>query len=558
MPPSKSAKQKTQWKEIAHEAQALRDQSLVDVGTTVQLPLQLPANAINIPEKVLSAANIRITSLSPQQLIDFISNGQLSAQEIVQAFLERAVTAQKLTNCLTELLPQRAISRAIELDNHFSRSSVPVGPLHGLPISVKSHIGIDHRPLASGYCALFHSHTRPVSDALVVQILTRAGAIVHARTTEPQSMMQLECASNLYGVTTNPYSHTALSSGGSSGGEGALIALRGSVLGIGSDVGGSIRVPAAACGIYGLKPTSFRVPTTGWSSTPPGADPIITVLGPMGVNLEVLELFMRVVVAAESWKVEPALIPLPWRAVSIEPTAEKPLRLGIIWQDEVVQPHPPVQRVLREFADKVSGLSHVEVVNFPVYKHDEAWAIVSSLYFTDGGDADIAVMAESGEPLLPLTKWIMKENPGVKKLSRSELEYWLEEREEFRLEYSQHWNKTGRWNEASGSWENTVDAIICPVAPGVATRHNTAKYWTYTAVWNLLDYPALAFPAGKADKNIDVRDNRKRFLSGLDKENWQLYNPEVFHDMPVGLQIIGRRFEDEKIIAILKFLENSI
>ncbi|KAL7947646.1 amidase signature domain-containing protein [Trichoderma barbatum] len=528
MPAAKKAKRSRTWQEIAHEAQTLRDQTLADVGIPFPLPPQLPANVTNIPQKVLSEENIRITSLSPQQLIDLACGGKLSSREVVQAFLERAVTAQKLTNCITELLPQRAISQATELDDHFSRFSTPFGPLHGLRVSIKSHIGTARRPLASGYCASFYSRTRPVSDALVVQILTRAGAVVHARTTEPQSMMQLECTSNIYGVTTNPYSHVDLSSGGSSGGEGALLALRGSVLGVGSDVGGSIRVPAAACGIYGLKPTAFRVPTTGWSSTPPGADPIVTVLGPMSVNLEGLELFMRVVMDAEPWNIEPAIIPLPWRTVQINPTSEKPLRLGILWHDEIVQPHPPVERMLTD------------------------------LYFTDGGEADIAVMAESGEPRLPLTEWIMKENPGVKKLSREELEYWLEEREEFRMEYSQHWNKTGRWDEASGSWENTVDAIICPVAPGVATKHNTAKYWTYTAMWNLLDYPALVFPTGTVDKDTDIKGNRKRFLSNLDKENWRLYNPEVFHDVPVGLQIIGKRFEDEKIIAILKFLEKYI
>jgi amidase len=389
-------------------------------------------------------------------------------------------------------------------------------------VSIKSHIGIANRPLSSGYCAPFHSRTRPIADALVVQILTRAGAIVHARTTEPQSMMQLECASNLYGVTTNPYSNVHMSSGGSSGGEAALIALRGSVLGVGSDVGGSIRVPAAACGIYGLKPTAFRVPTTGWSSTPPGADPIVTVLGPMSVSLEGLEIFMKVVAAAEPWHIEPAIIPLPWRAVDIVSSREKPLRLGILWHDEVVKPHPPITRALREFVDKVSNVPHVEVVDFPPYKHDEAWAIAASLYFTDGGEADIAVMAESGEPLLPLTEWIIKDNPCVKKLHREELEYWLEEREEFRMEYSQHWNKTGFLNQRLGTWENTVDAIICPVAPGVATKHNTARYWTYTAVWNLLDYPALAFPVGTVDKKVDVKENRKRFISDLDKENWKL------------------------------------
>ncbi|KAL6903266.1 amidase signature domain-containing protein [Trichoderma evansii] len=510
------------WKQIAHKAQALRDETLAKVGVNLELPAQLSRNVTGIPEKFLSASSARITSLAPQEIVSLVSDRKISAQEVVRAFLERAVIAQNLTNCLTELLPERAISRAIELDTSLMHTSVPLGALQGLPVSIKSHIGIANRPLSSGYCAPFYSRPFPVADALVVQILTQAGAVVHARTTEPQSMMQLECASNLYGVTTNPYSNVLMSSGGSSGGEASLIGLRGSVLGVGSDVGGSIRVPAAACGIYGLKPTAFRVPTTGWSSTPPGADPIVTVLGPMSVNLEGLEMFMKVVAAAEPWHIEPAIIPLPWRTVDITPSREKPLRLGIIWHDEVVKPHPPITRALREFVDKVSNVPNVEVVNISPYKHDEAWAIVSSLYFTDGGEADIAVMAESGEPLLPLTEWVIKDNPGVKKLDREELEYWLEEREEFRMEYSQHWNKTGLLNKALGVWENPVDAIICPVAPGVATKHNTAKYWTYTAVWNLLDYPALAFPAGVVDKAIDVKENRKRFMTDLDKENWKL------------------------------------
>jgi amidase len=354
-----------------------------------------------------------------------------------------------------------------------------------------------------------------------VQILERAGAVAHARTTEPQSMMHLECASNLYGETVNPY-NTGLSSGGSSGGEGALIAQRGSLLGVGSDVGGSIRVPAAACGIYGLKPTGFRVPTTGWSSTPPGADPIPTVLGPMSSSLSGIDLFMRVVLAAEPWKQEPALVPLPWRDADTRPNSNRPLRLGVMWHDGVVLPHPPITRALREFTERVSSVPHVEVTNFSPYKHDEAWAIVSSLYYTDGGEADLSAMAESGEPRLPLTEWMIKHNPAVKSLDRAELEYWLEEREEFRLEYAKEWGKTGIWNEDEGVWEGTVDALICPVAPGVATRPGTAKYWSYTAVWNLLDYPAMAFPVGVVDQKADAKAKRMRFMSGLDKDNWNL------------------------------------
>jgi Asp-tRNA(Asn)/Glu-tRNA(Gln) amidotransferase A subunit family amidase len=442
-----------------------------------------------------------------------------------------------------------------------------------VPVSVKSHIGIAGRHIPAGYVAWW-DHIAP-QDALVVQILERAGAIVHARTTEPQSMMHLECASNLYGATVNPH-NTDLSSGGSSGGEGALIALKGSVLGVGSDVGGSIRVPAAACGIYGLKPTGFRVPTRGWSSTPPGADPVPTVLGPMSNSLSAIDLFMRVVAAAEPWKQEPALVPLPWRDIALQPTSQNPLRIGIIWHDGVVMPHPPISRALREFVEKAKSIPNVQISDFSPYKHDEAWAIVSSLYYTDGGEADLKIIAGSGEPLLPLTEWMIKQNPGVKSLNRGELEYWLEEREEYRLEYAEHWNKTGVWKDDMGSWMDTVDALICPVAPGVATRHGTAKYWTYSAIWNLLDYPALAFPSGSVDKSIDVVTNRTEFMSDLDAENWSLCkqttgkrrdkglilffntdDPDVFDGMPTGLQIIGRKFDDERIISMLKHFGDS-
>lgn len=533
MPPKKVQKRtKTKtWQDIAAEAQKHRDTTIHQVLGNDDFAL-LQSISVQIPEgqhgasvaalslegkRFLSDSHLQITNLEPKGLTKLIATGQLSAEEVVMAFLRRSALAQQTVNCITELLGERALSRARELD-HTSQenSNTPKGPLHGIPISVKSHIGIEGRRMPAGYIAWWNNISP--RDALVVQILERAGAITHARTTEPQSMMQLECVSNLYGTTLNPH-NIALSSGGSSGGEGALIAMGGSPIGVGSDVGGSIRVPAAACGIFGLKPTGFRVPTTGWSSTPPGADPIPTVLGPMSRYLEGIEVFMDTVLAAEPWKVEPALVPLPWRPVSFD----RSIKIGIALHDGTVLPHPPITRALQELADKIRALPGFEVVDFPLYKLDEAWAIASSLYFTDGGAADLTVMAESGEPILPLSNWIINQTPGVKNLSRTELEYWLEEREEYRLEYAAAWNSTGVWDEKEGKWVNTVDVLLCPVMPGVATRHGTAKYWSYSAVWNLLDYPALAFPVGRVDRDRDaVKSKRIKFMSDHDRWNWSL------------------------------------
>lgn len=356
-------------------------------------------------------------------------------------------------------------------------------------------------------------------------------------------MMHLETDSNLYGVTTNPHNRH-LTSGGSSGGEGALIALRGSGLGIGSDVGGSIRSPAANCGIYGLKPTAFRLPTDGLGYMMAGADTVETVLGPLSTSLSCLKLFMKTIVDAEPWLTEPALIPMPWRPYTIP--QDRPLRIGVLWNDGVITPHPPVTRALGNLTQRLREID-VEIIDFPPHLHDESWAILASLYYTDGGEADTADIAKSGEPWLPLSTWIIKENPCVKRLSVGEMSYWLEEREAYRKEYALHWNKYG------------IDALLCPVGPGVAPRHDTSKYWGYTSQWNLLDYPGVVFPVCKVDKDVDVGwEDDGEILSGKDEDNRKLWDPEVFDGVPVGLQLVGRRFEDEKVLAILEHIREKV
>ncbi|KAF2434167.1 amidase [Tothia fuscella] len=540
MPPKKKAKTKpkrsSSWEDTAKEAQDHRDATIALVQPQVSgfIPSNLPKNTLKIPSQILTDEEMRITGLAPEDIVEAITSGDVTATQVTNAFLRRAAIAPE-----NELLPQSALATATLLNN----LKPPKGPLHGLPISVKEHIGIAGLRLHAGYISLYDNIAK--EDALVLKILRRGGAIFHARTTEPQGMMQLETHSNLYGVTTNAF-NSGFSAGGSSGGEGALIACGGSCLGVGSDVGGSIRVPAAAKNIFGFKPSAFRIPTMGWSSTPRGL---------VGISL-----FMKTVIDAEPWHLEPALIPMAWRPATIAPSSSNPLKLGILWHDEVVLPHPPITRALASFIESIKHIPNVQVVDFEPYKHDEAWAITSSLYFTDGGTFDRMMIDKSGEPYTPLAKWILKDNNITEDLTREELEYWLEEREEYRLEYADHWNKSGGaiWDDEMGKWAGGCDVVISPVGPGAGTKHGTARYWSYTSLWNLLDYPALAFPNGCfVDKDVDLVERRKKYFGGVDEEVAELYNPEDFHGLPVGLQMIGRRFEDEKVIAITKFLLNN-
>lgn len=545
------------WQAIAKEAQEYRDATLDKIHPQVDTPAEIPKNIFDTLRARLSSHEVQITELPAQELLDHLRTGKLTVVAVTNAFLRRAALAQKLTNCVTELLPEKALSRAAFLDNYLKQNGKPLGPLHGLPISVKEHIGMKGLGLNAGYVAWW-GKTAP-EDARVLQILSRAGAVFHARTTQPQTLMHLETDSNLYGVTVNPY-NTDLSAGGSSGGEGALVGARGSCLGIGTDIGGSIRNPAACNGIYGLKPTAFRTPTDGWSSTAPGADPIATVIGPLSTSLEGIKLFMKTILSAKPWLHEPALIPTSWND-SYHISPQQPLKIAIMWNDEVVQPHPPITRALNIMAARLATVDNITVVDWKPHLHDEAWAIISSLYFTDGGAEDAAIMAQSGEPWRPLTEWIIKENPCVKRLKMKELWYWLEEREAYRSEYAKVWNDTATTkDEETGELGGMVDAIICPVGPSVATRHNTAKYWSYTSQWNLLDYPALSFPVCKVEKGVDSSSEQRRskFFGDLDKENWKLWDPDTFTGMPVSLQIVGRRMDDEKIIGILEYMIERI
>lgn len=537
---SPKGKPKRPWQEIASEAQDYRNSTINTLSPAApKIPTILPKNVFSIPAGLLSSQIRQLTDLPPETLLPLLQTGQVSAVDVTTAYLQRAAIAQGLVNCLTELLATRALNRAKELDAFFQQHKRPIGPLHGLPISVKEHLGFEGLRCTTGYVS--HWGNIAKEDSHLVTILQRAGAVFHCRTTIPQTMMHLETDSNLYGVTNNPY-NSKLSSGGSSGGEGALLALHGSCLGIGSDVGGSIRSPAANCGVYGLKPTAFRVPTDGWGYIMAGADTVESVLGPMSTSLSGLQLFMKTVLSASPWLTEPALLPIPWRDYNI-PT-DRPLRIGVLWDDQIVRPHPPITRALKEVSSRLQQTG-IEVVDFKPYLHEEAWAIIASLYFTDGGEADGQAINNSGEPWRPLSEWIITQNPCVKKLDVGELTYWLEERETYRKEYALHWNELG------------VDAVLCPVGPGVAPKHNTARYWSYTSQWNLLDYPSVAFPVTKVDKNVDVLGNEKIF-SDHDSYNRGLWDADEFHGLPVGLQLVGRRFDDEKILGILEYVKERI
>ncbi|KAH7048395.1 amidase signature domain-containing protein [Macrophomina phaseolina] len=541
------------WQDVSAALQAHRAASLAAIQPPLPpLPDPLPLNTTALPAQLLTSDEVSITESAPEALLASLSTGALSSTTVTAAFLRRAALAQHATNCITELLPARALARAAELDAYLAAHGRPIGPLHGLPISVKEHMSMGGCTTNAGFCA-WADHAAP--QALILDILWAAGAVFYARTTQPQTLMHLETSNNIYGVTRNPH-NTALTSGGSSGGEGALVGFRGSCLGVGTDIGGSIRNPAANCGVWGLRPTAWRLPNAGGVATMKGQEQIVPVIGPLSTSLEGIKVFTKTIIDAKPWLKQVDLIPMRWRYdeewLPKDTEGKKKLKVGVMWDDGVVKPHPPVLRALKEVVDKLRVASGVEVVEWKPYKHDLAWEIIASLYFSDGGREEAAAIEASGEPWRPLSKFIIKENPHVPKEPYSVTDIWrlTRLREQYRTEYAEQWNATATGEDGDGM----VDVILCPVGPGAAPPVDNAKYWGYTSQWNLLDYPSLVFPVTQVDPAIDVKDESYKPRNDQDDFNHKLYEPETYRDAPVCLQLVGRRFEDEKVLQAMEHI----
>ena len=406
-------------------------------------------------------------------------------------------------NCVTELLPERALARAAELDAYYAEHKKPMGPLHGLPISVKEHIGMAGLDLNAGFVGWVGNVCK--TDAVILRLLRNAGAVIYVRTTQPQCLMHLETSSNIYGETVNPYNRN-LTCGGSSGGEGALIGLKGSCLGIGTDIGGSIRNPCANNGLYGFKPTTKRLPNLGCHAAMLDQEHIVPTIGPMSTSLQGVKVFMKALIDQKPWLHQSVLLPFPWRMDEdlLPKTAEgrAKLKVAVMWDDGVVRPHPPISRALRLIADALKQSEDVEVGDWVPYEHHRAWPILASLYFADGGAEDKAALALSGEPPRPLTNFIIHDNPYCKELSIAEMWEWTGKRDAYRDEYMHHWNKTATGPNGEGE----VDVILCPVGPAAAPPLDHARYWGYTSQWNLLDYPGLVFPVTAVDPAVDKEE----------------------------------------------------
>lgn len=553
------------WKDLVAEKKARQQATIPQEWILKDLPPKDQLDVSTFPETcgLLSPEEITITNSPVEVLLPALAKGQWSAIAVTTAFYKRAIIAHQLTNCLTEIFVEKALARAAELDEYLKTTGKVFGPLHGLPISLKDQISIEGIESTMGYVSWLGTYA--ARDAVLVDVLKKLGAIPFVKTNVPQTLMWPETYNKIFGRTTNPFNRS-LTSGGSSGGEGALIALKGSPLGVGSDIGGSVRIPSSFCGIYGLRPSCGRVPYAGCVNSMEGQDSILSVLGPLSRSIGGIKTFIEAVVSQKPWYKDPLVIRKPWDQGEYDlvdhGSGKEPLCFAILWDDGRIKPHPPITRGLELTKKALLAAGH-KVIDWKPWKHMEIYQCVGAIWGAGAAEDFTAVTSLTGEPLvtsmspegeLKDEQVIASSRPGAASLSAYQLFQVQKTKRGLREEYLKMWEDTV---SITGTGR-PVDAIICPTAAYAAPPHGMNRYPDYTMVWNLLDYTALVVPVTKVDQTLDVKTHRELFHNDADRANWDFYDPATFKNAPISVQVVGRTLEEEAVIAMSEIVDAAV
>ncbi|KAJ5362307.1 hypothetical protein N7541_003151 [Penicillium brevicompactum] len=530
------------WEDVVSQKWLVRDQLIAPYVTDNLLdrPPQLQAterSQINSDPKVQEITDVD----NVQVLLKQIEIGELKAEEVTRAYIKRSVVAHQLTNCLTEILFEDALEQARQLDVEFKETGRLKGPMHGIPITLKDQFNVKGVDTTLGYVG--RSFAPASEDAALVQMLKGMGAVIIAKTNLPQSIMWAETENPLWGLTTNPR-NPEFSPGGSTGGEGALLALHGSILGFGTDIGGSIRIPSSTVGVYGFKPSSARLPYQGVPVSTEGQEHVPSAIGPMARDLSSICYISRMLASGWPWEYDPRCTPLPWNNGAFAEVQDRPLVIGLILDDGVVRVHPPIARALKEVSAVLEANGH-EVVIWDTSAHASCIEIMDLFYSVDGCEDIRRDIEAGGEPMIPHVEALVNRGKAI-----SVYEYWQLNKRKIAVQkaYLDQWNAT---RSRSG---RPVDVLLSPTLPHTTVPHRKMKWVGYTKIWNLLDYPAVTFPVDRVRATDVAPEYTPR--NAVDEWNWNLYDVDQVEGYPVNLQVIGKKLHEEKVLGAATAIEN--
>ncbi|KAL7933274.1 amidase signature domain-containing protein [Trichoderma chlorosporum] len=512
------------WRQTFARKQQLR-QSDIDAFTADQDP--------DLTEKITAIDDTVILSR-------LLATGELKSEDVAKAYI----------TSLTEILFSEALQDAKRLDEYLRVNGKPIGPFHGVPVTLKDQFNVKGYDTTLGYTA---RALKPASDdAVLVKMLRSMGAVIIAKTNVPQSIMWGETDNPLYGLTTNPM-NAEYTPGGSTGGEAAVLYMKGSILGWGTDIGGSIRIPSQIMGLYGLRCSNSRLPHYGCLVATAGQEHSPSTVGPLARSLSTIQHAVKEIILQEPWQSDHHVSPVAWRQSTYDEYSTKKLTIGLFLDDGKVRPHPPVTRVVQQAAAALRAAGH-EVIEWPLDLHAETIDLLDALFTVDGGEDIRRDVEAGGEPYIPAIEGLVNAGDAI-----SVYEYWQLNKRKAALRQA-HLEK---WKTVkSPTTGRTVDAILMPVMPHSAVPHQATRWTAYTKVWNVLDYVALALPAGKVEAgdcdtqwDYAPRGEADEWIGSV----WRDRKEEMAEmGFPVGVQIVGGRLEEEKVLAIGKVLDDLL
>jgi len=524
-----------------------------------------------------------IVRMNVAELMQAMRSKKISCQDVVASFCLRALHAGKCLRATTEELFDEAMERAKEIDAMRARPTHDVRtepPLLGLPISVKdqydmkgcySDMGLSSRLL----------RPRATNDGLLVSILVDAGAISFVRTNVPQGLLVAESNNEIWGEALNPHDINR-TPGGSSGGEGALIASLASPVGLGSDIGGSIRIPAHNNGIYGFKPTSGRLSSNGMSvpriRNASGFEAVKSTAGPLGKCTQDLVTIMQLWLSDRMFDADPFVPRLPLNMSSVRGDEKKRLRVGYYVSDASFPASAPCQRAVHEAIEAIRKRGHVIVpLTIDDTKEDAFPSLKKSFFIYArlmGADAmrSIRTACES-ESLLKsyLTMYVGSNIPrwlrpivvrilslvGQRRTSefvavmgeKNIHEYYeaVIDRKKYEKRYLKSWKRYD------------LDVIISPggafPALPLGMFRDLFASFMYTTHFNLLNYPTGTVPVTTVRAN---EDGKYTETYGDIVDNLAVKAMCGSVGMPIGVQVTGLPFKEETVLYAMQELESGL
>ena len=508
-----------------------------------------------------------IHALSACELLAHLERGELSSREIVDAYLARIEVVDRHLNAYAVRWPDKARRMADAADA--ARRAGDDRPLLGLPISIKENIDVEGADSTMGLRA--RAGQPSPRDAVVVARLREAGAVFLGKTNVSQALLAQEADNALYGVTLNPW-RDDVAPGGSSGGEAAAIAAGLSPLGIGTDIGGSIRIPAHFCGIAGFKPTVDRWSMRGSHGAIGGQELVRSQMGPLARCVDDLILAMRVVDPMWMAARDPGVPALPFEDPDAVDLAG--LRIGWFDDDGFLTPAASLRRAVARAREALEAAG-ATVVPFTPVGADEIVYVWLAALSSDGGRALRRSLA--GEPPSPQLQPTMR-IARLPAAARRVIAAVLDARGDARIarllrvlgekRVVDYWDLVARRTSLRlaefDAWRAAnVDVVLCPAHSVPAMPHRSSGDFTlslsYTFRYALMNFPAGVVPvtrvnaeeasAASADKRAANRDGVDRRVAEIEAGGAGL---------PVGVQVVSRPWREHIALAVMRAIETHV